>query len=88
MRRLIPDRLPGLWQVLDEVAQEDGIGLLRQPEETVVEGMLTGEAYAVADHVARKDYEHHGPAYGALVFRQALEIARHVPRRDRDTAGQ
>jgi hypothetical protein len=33
---LIPDRVPEFWRILEETAAEDGITLLRQPEETVV----------------------------------------------------
>ena len=79
---LIPDRVPEFWSVLAETAAEDGIRLLRQPEETVVQGMFTDEAYAVAGHVAKKDYEHHNAAYGAVILSRVMDIVRTVPRRD------
>lgn len=81
MAATLPDRLDAFWRVLGEVAEEDGILLLRQPDETVVAGMFTDPAYAVADHVARQDYEHHNAAYGAVVLSRALALARQVPRR-------
>ncbi len=77
----MPRRLPEFWRILEETAAEDGISLLRQPEETVVKVMFSGEAFAVANHVAKQDYEHHNAAYGAAVLSRAMEIARKVPRR-------
>lgn len=81
VQALIPERVPGFWAVLEAVAAEDGIRLVSQPEETVVHGMLTDEAFAVADYVAKKDYEHHNAGYGAAVLSQVMPIARQVPRR-------
>ncbi len=75
---LIPDRVPDYWRILEAVAAEDGIALLRQPEETVVHGLFTDAAYAVADHVAKQDYEHHNAAFGALILAQAMPIVRKV----------
>lgn len=76
MAGLMAERLPGFWSVLTEVAAEDGITLLSQPQETVVAGMFTDPAYAVADHVERQDYEHHNAAYGAVVLARALDRLR------------
>ncbi len=81
VQALIPERLPGFWAALEAAAAEDGIRLLRQPEETVVHGMLTDEAYAVTNHVAKKDYEHHNAGYGAVVLSQVMPLARQVARR-------
>ncbi len=82
MARLMEDRLPWFWDVLAEVTAEDGITLIRQPEETVVAGLFTDPAYAIADHVAKADYEHHNAQYGALILAQALDIARSLRRQD------
>jgi len=79
---LIPDRLPWFWHVLEEAAAEDGITLLRQPEETVVQGMFTGVDYAVADHERKQDFEHHNAAFGAAVLSRVMPIVRGVARRD------
>jgi hypothetical protein len=81
MRALMPERLPQFWQVLTEVAAEDGVTLIPQPEETIVDGMFTAADFAVADHLKKQDFEHHNAAYGAKVFDRALAIARSVPRR-------
>lgn len=80
-RVLIADRLPQYWQILSEVAAADGITLIPQPEETVVEGMFTADTYAVQDHLAKQDFEHHNAAYGAKILSQVMPIARSVPRR-------
>ena len=42
----------------------------------------TDEAYAVAGHVAKKDYEHHNAAYGAVILSRVMDMVRTVPRRD------
>ena len=76
MAALIPDRLPRFWQILEEVAAEDGLRLLPQPAETVTAGLFTDPAYAVADHVGKADYEHRNAAYGALVLARAVALAR------------
>lgn len=75
------DHVPAFWAMLAEIASEDGITLVPQPEETVVSGMFTDPAYAVADHVARQDYAHKNAAYGAVVLARVMELVRQVPRR-------
>lgn len=76
MTALVADQVPVFWDILHQLAAEDGIALLRQPEETVTAGIFTDEAYAVADHVKKRDYEHHNAGYGALILSRAVEIAR------------
>jgi hypothetical protein len=76
MAALIPAHLPRFWALLEEIAAKDGITLLPQPEGTVTEGLYTDPAYAVADHLARGDYEHHNAAYGALILARAVALAR------------
>ncbi|MFN3578402.1 MAG: hypothetical protein ACK4TJ_15670 [Tabrizicola sp.] len=76
MAALIPAHLPRFWALLEEIAAEDGILLLAQPEGTVAGGLFTDPAYAVADHLARGDYEHHNAAYGALILARAVALAR------------
>lgn len=80
MAELIDERLPWFWEAMTAAAAEDGIQLIRQPDETVVEGMFTDPAYAVEDHVAKSDYEHHNARYGALILARALDIARGLRR--------
>lgn len=79
---LIPDWVPEFWHRLEAVAAEDGIALLRQPEATVRAGLFTDAGYAVADHAAKQDYEHHNAAFGAEILSRVMPIARSVPRRD------
>lgn len=76
MAALIPEHLPRFWATLAEIAAGDGIVLLPQPEETVTGGLFTDPVYAVADHLAKGDYEHHNPAYGALILARAIALAR------------
>lgn len=78
---LIPERVPEFWRILEAAAAEDGITLLRQPEETVVHGIFTGVDYAVADHVAKQDFEHHNAAFGAAVLSKVMPIVNGVARR-------
>lgn len=76
MAALIPEQVPRFWGILQDVAAEDGIELLRQPEETVTSGLFTAEAFAVANHIEKRDYEHHNADYGALILSRAVKIAR------------
>lgn len=71
---LIPDRVPVFWRVLEEAAAEDGVTLLRQPEETVAQGMFSALAYAVDGHHEKQDYEHHNAAFGAAVLSRVMPI--------------
>ncbi len=77
---LIPDRVPGFWRVLEEAAAEDGVTLLRQPEETVARGMFSALEYAVDGHHEKQDFEHHNAAFGAAVLSRVLPIVRGVVR--------
>jgi hypothetical protein len=81
MAALVRDRVPEFWGILHAVAARDGITLIPQPEETVVEGMFTDPAYAVADHVAKRDYEHHNASYGAQILSRVMPMARNMARR-------
>jgi hypothetical protein len=76
MAALIPDRVPEFWDILQGAAAEDGITLLQQPDESVSAGLFTDPAYAVANHVERRDYEHHNAGYGAMILARAVQIAR------------
>jgi hypothetical protein len=72
-----------LWRVAAEIAAQDGITLIPQPEETVTDGVHTKAEFAVADHIAKRDYEHHNPAYGALIFERAMALVRNTPPKPR-----
>lgn len=78
LARLMEERLPWYWEVMVAAAAEDGIALIPQPEETVADFMFTDPAYAVADHVAKADYEHHNAAYGAVILSRALALMRQM----------
>jgi hypothetical protein len=75
------DQRSEIWAALISLAKEDGITLLPQPEESVAGGCFTRADYAVDGHVAKNDYEHKNPAYGAVVWAQALPILRQAARR-------
>ena len=81
MQRLIPERLPEFWRILQEAAAEDGIDLVPQPEETVTQGIFTGAGYAVADHLAKADYEHRNAKYGAVILSRVMPVVRNLARR-------
>lgn len=81
MAALAGDVVPVLWQVAQAVGREDGVEILAQDPQTVVEGLFTNPAFAVADHVAREDYEHHNAAFGAHVLGRVMPLARATPRR-------
>ena len=76
MADLIPTHVPDFWELLQRVAAEDGITLLRQLEDTVTAGLYTDAAYAVAKHVEKRDYEHKNAKYGALILSRAVALAR------------
>jgi hypothetical protein len=76
-----PEARAEIWDLATEKAAEDGITLVPQPEETVVQGMMTSPAYAVDDHVGKNDYAHRNAAYGALILSRVADIVRGIPRR-------
>lgn len=76
MAALIPAQVPEFWGILRTVAAEDGITLLPQPDDTVSAGLFTDPAYAVANHVEKRDHEHHNAGYGALILARAVQVAR------------
>jgi hypothetical protein len=76
MMALIPSHLSLFWDLFQRTAAEDGILLLQQPEASVSQGLFTDEAYAVANHVEKRDFEHHNAAYGALMLARAVDIVR------------
>lgn len=76
-----PEARAEIWQFAREAAAEDGIDLIAQPEETVVNGLFTSAAYAVEEHERKKDYAHRNAAYGALILERAMQIVRQTARR-------
>jgi hypothetical protein len=63
-----------VWDMLAEAAAEDGLLLIPQPEETVVDGVFTATDYAVEGYLERVDYAHRNAAYGAAVMRRVLGL--------------
>ena len=63
-----------VWHLLVEVAAEDGLLLIPQPEQTVVDGVFTDPAYAVDNYLEHGDYAHRNAAYGAAVMAQVLDL--------------
>lgn len=76
-----PDARAEIWQFAQDAATEDGIDLIAQPEETVVNGLFTSAAYAVEEYERKKDYAHRNAAYGALILERAMQIVRKTARR-------
>ena len=66
----------GLWKIAAEVAAADGITLIPQPEETVIDGVFTRADFAVEGHLDKQDYAHRNAAYGALIFARAVALLR------------
>ena len=71
-----PDLRAEQWGSLARIAADDGITLIPQPEETVSGAIFTSTDYAVADHLKKRDLEHHNAAYGALILGRALGLVR------------
>ena len=71
-----PEIRAALWDSLARIATEDGITMIPQPEETVSAAIFTSTDYAVADHLQKRDVEHHNAAYGALILGRALGLVR------------
>ena len=81
MQEAPSDARSEIWDMLVEVAAEDGITLIPQPEETVTQGLMTHPDFAIDRHAELNDFAHRNAAYGALILSQAVDIARSVPRR-------
>lgn len=61
-----------LWDQIEKAMADDGIRLIRQPEETVTRGALTAAEFATALGGQGDDAVHKNGAYGALILNQAL----------------
>lgn len=72
-RQAGPADRQAVWNVIADVMAEDGVDVLAQPEQTVVNGCCTDPQYAVQKHIERDDRTHKNPAYGALILTEALE---------------
>jgi hypothetical protein len=59
------ERRLALWTALVEVAAQDGIALVPQPEDTVTRGSLTHNDYAHEDALELGDTGHKSPAFAA-----------------------
>jgi hypothetical protein len=81
MAAILPERLPVFWRILHEVTAEDGITIIQQPAETMVDGLFTDPAFAVEGYLEKQDFEHHNLAYGAVILREAMPLVRQVARR-------
>ncbi len=81
MAAAAPEARSEIWDAAVHAAAEDGVTLIPQPEETVVNGMMTSAAYAVDGYEAKPDYAHRNAAYGALILTPVLDIVRGLQRR-------
>ncbi len=57
-----------IWSEFERYMKQLGVHLIRQPEETVVDGCLTDPKWAVDDAVAKKDAVHKNPQYARLLL--------------------
>jgi len=73
MTAIAPEIVPFLWEEVARITAEAGMTLVPQPPESITNWLWTKVDYAVADHEAKQDFEHHNPAYGALVLQAALD---------------
>lgn len=67
-----PEARALLWRLIVDVARENGVTFLPQPEETIVRGVLTDAAYAVAGAVEARDPGHKTPEFAALCLERAF----------------
>lgn len=63
-----------LWDLLDTVSARDGIRMVRQPDDTVTEGLLTRREYQRADAVQEDDIGHKSPAFAAHWLKEIWPI--------------
>lgn len=71
-----PQARAELWALIAEEAAADGVTLLPQPEETVVEGIFSSPDFAVDRFFERNDYAHRNAAYGALMLDRVMALLR------------
>lgn len=57
-----------IWDVFDSILAADGITLIRQPDETVVNGVFTDARYAIEGAQESGDAGHKSPEFAALMF--------------------
>ena len=79
MRAASPAALAEIWDLAVSVAASDGITLIRQPPQTIVDSVFTKPEFAIDQHVEKQDFEHHSPAFGALILSQAIALLRMLP---------
>lgn len=63
--RLSAQHRSALWAAMQAVAAADGVTLVPQPDETVTDGVLTREEFAVEGAVESGDNGHKSPAFAA-----------------------
>lgn len=73
MRAATPAVRDAVWRVFDQVTAQDGIGLLRQLDQTYADGVYTDRTYLVDGYAEANDYTHRTAAYGALVWGQIIQ---------------
>lgn len=57
-----------LWEAFERVALADGVRVIRQPDETVVDGVFTDPKYAIPGADKTLDVSHKSPAFAALLL--------------------
>ena len=69
----LPQDRDRIWQELTRIAADDGITLIPQPEETVVNGCMTRKEYANTLTTGGIDPVHRNPKYAALLLGKVVD---------------
>ena len=62
-----------IWRLFEQIAQNDRISLVRQPEETVTAGCMTLKSFSRTKVDDGLDSLHRNPEYGALLLEHVVE---------------
>ena len=65
-----------VWQMFAQLLADDGITLIAQPDETVVNGVFTSADFAIEGAEASGDAGHKSPEFAALMLRAFVAAAR------------
>lgn len=74
MTRATPAARNKIWKLFADTMAEDGVTLLPQLDHTFVLGVFTDPIYMTETFDKSPDYTHRSASYGALVYRQLLDL--------------
>jgi hypothetical protein len=75
-REATHEHISEIWRLMKRLLAEDGITLIAQPVETVVEGYYTDARFGVGE----KDQVHKNAEYGALILDKIFEALPRAPK--------